>query len=465
MRSQKIFFDLSKLRSNKNLRTNANMVKVLAIGDLHFRKGELHLADLVIQKLNQSIDAMKPDLIVFLGDTLDTHEKIDMNAFNKAIFFFKSLALKYPIVIIIGNHDRPDATTNLTDNSAFFCLRDCKNIYVVDRVMDIGWALPGHTPGLSHNLRFIFVPFVPPGTFDDALGTLEKDFHDPKNPVTAVFAHQTFVGAAHGKTIVRSGDKWPLTNPLLISGHVHSYKVVQPNLIYAGTPYQLSFDDTSDKGVLFCEFTGTANPSIRFVELDIKKKRIVTLTPAEIDSFVPPPDCEVRIEIVGSRSEIDDLTRKGVVTKMRTQGVSVNMTTHKQVNIRNPDNKPFREILLDSIKDDPEASTMYDEIFKSADQPARETNQSRKDNLSNLMKLMNTMGNPSVTAMSPANPNRIADMKGTQPATFDTQPHAPVVFRPSITDVQKSLNASALDEKNKPAPITIQSLLQSALKK
>lgn len=438
------------------------MVRVLCIGDLHFKKNELALADLVIQKLTKAIDENKPDLLVFLGDTLDTHEKIDMKAFNKSISFFKMLALKYPVVLIVGNHDRPDSTTYLTDMSAFYCLRDSKNIYVIDRVMDIEWALG---PNLKP-LRFVFVPYVPPNTFQKALDTLERDFNDQERPVTAVFCHQTFVGAAHGKTTVRSGDRWDEKNPLLISGHIHVHKVVQPNLIYAGTPYQLTFDDESKKGIINCIFTGKAEPEVRFIELDIHRMKSIMLRPEEVDNFVPPNDCQVKVEIVGTRAEIEDLTHRGIINRMRSKGVSVSLMPSQALNSRNPEGKSFRELVLASIQNDPEAREIYDEIFNDPDKPTN-LKVEKKENLSNLLELMKTMAtNPSAipppfsfTGSSP----EIRDIKET-PNYLVNDKGKPVEHKPTLVEMQKSLQASAAVEQEKPSKtIDLQSLINAAI--
>lgn len=365
------------------------MVLIVAIGDLHFKKDTPAMTDLVIAKITEQVTKIRPDIVVLLGDILDTMEKIDQKTQNKAAKFIKHLAsLKsgadefINVVVIIGNHERPDSTNFLTEDSSFYLLKGFPNIHIADRVLSMNWE----TVGVKEKMRFVFVPYVPPGEFHRALDTLEDKVMDPKCTPYTIFCHQEFRGAQIGRYKSKEGDEWPLENPLIISGHIHTRQQVQPNIFYPGTPYQISFHDNSDKVFVIAEYAVGKSPNVNIVPLDIRRKRIITLTPAEVDSFVPPPNCDVQVDIVGSSAEIKALNATGLIPKMRSRGVTVSLSTKSDKNPLNPDNKPFRELLMDMIKDDIMAINIFNRIFAPPQQQQSKIIGPDIGNLSDLMK-------------------------------------------------------------------------------
>jgi calcineurin-like phosphoesterase family protein len=336
------------------------MVLIVVIGDLHFKKDDPSLADKVIFKLKEQIDRVQPDLIVFLGDILDTHEKIDMKMQNKAGRFFKELAAVRPVVILIGNHDRPDGTTYLTEDSCFYLLKGFPNIHIIDHVFSFKFG----TEGTNDLLRFVFVPYVPPGSFHEALDTLpEKVMGDkPESRPACIFCHQEFRGARIGKTASSGGDEWPETNPLIISGHIHSFQMVGKNVIYTGTPHQISYGDQSEKGIVIAEFLPNKPPRIEFLKLGIRKKKVIELKPQEINSFVPPNDCDVKVVVQGEMSELKAIQSTGILASMRGKGIHVSLDVLSVSNPSNPEGKPYKELLLDMIKHNSEMTNIFHDI-------------------------------------------------------------------------------------------------------
>lgn len=342
------------------------MVLVVAVGDLHFKKDNSVLTDLVIHKIIEQLEKIRPDIVVLLGDILDTHEKIDMKTQNRAIRFIKQIAAMksnsdegVQVIITIGNHERPDSTTFCTEDSSFYGLKGFPGIHIADRVLDMKWQ---QTEGQKEATRFIFAPYVAPGMFHELLDTLDEKVMSQNKPA-CIFCHQEFRNAAMGAYKSKLGDEWPESNPLIISGHIHTFQQLQPNIIYAGTPYQQSFSDDGKKGILICEFASGKTPSINFLELEIRKKRTFKLKPSEINSFVPPPNCDIKIDIVGNSSEIKALNTTGIITTMRSKGIHVSLGTEKSINPANPENKPFKSLLLDMIREDADAIIVFNELF------------------------------------------------------------------------------------------------------
>lgn len=334
------------------------MVLVLVIGDLHFKKTNTTVTDLVVHKITENVTKSQPDFVVLLGDILDGHEKIDMKTQIRAMRFIKHIASICPVIVIIGNHDRPTSSVFLTENSCFYGLKDQPNIHIADRVLSFKFETNGVK---NKQLRFIFVPYVPPGSFHEALDMLDDKVMDDR-PI-AIFCHQEFKGARYGGRVSRKGDEWSKTNPLVISGHIHVFSQPQPNIVYVGTPYQTSYKDESAKGLLIAEFLSGKPPVINFMELDIRKKKIIRLKPHEVSNFIPPPNCDIKIMIEGDMDDIKKIQATGVLKKMMGKGIHVSLDPKTIPNPGNPDNKSFKDLLLDMIKNDSEAIDMYNSII------------------------------------------------------------------------------------------------------
>ena len=343
------------------------MVLIVSIGDLHFKKETPAITDLVVSKILEKIEIIRPDIVVILGDMLDSHEKIDMltliktTKFMKAITGVKSKAnLPVAVFMIVGNHERADATTFLTENSSLYTFKDIPNVHVVDRVIPINVEIVNST----ETMRFVFVPYVAPGQFHKALDTLEHKITTPGHIPLSIFCHQEFKGCPLiGGRKSRLGDDWDEKLPLCISGHIHSMQRLQSNIIYAGTPYQQSFSDTSKKGIIISEYMPGKSPVVNFLELNIVHKKIVKLSPAELPNFIPEDGVETQVDIVGTDEEIAQLMNSGIITRMKTRNIKICLSTIQPPNPMNPNNKSIRELLIDMIANDPIERSVFSRIF------------------------------------------------------------------------------------------------------
>lgn len=192
---------------NKNL---------LIIGDTHFKKYDCEF-DVPPKYYN------KNTYLVLLGDILHTHDKIDMFCLKSAISFIEEMSLHFlKVIIIIGNHDRP--------NNKVFCEKDVHPFN-----------------GLSHNKKVIivdvpiifdemlFVPYVEDGRFMECLEKYDMIKTIEDKSIKVVFAHQNFKNAKFNELIVSDcTEEYPLHFPLCISGHIHVEQTVQSNLKYCG---------------------------------------------------------------------------------------------------------------------------------------------------------------------------------------------------------------------------------------
>ena len=102
-----------------------------------------------------------------------------------------------------------------------------------------------------NNEKFIFVPYVPPGRFEEALRTLKDDWIS----ASCIFAHQEFAGCKMGAIVSIEGDKWDIKNPIVISGHIHSKQQPQKNIYYSGSAMQHAFGESAKNIIAFFSFT------------------------------------------------------------------------------------------------------------------------------------------------------------------------------------------------------------------
>ena len=346
----------------------------LAIGDPHFKPNNLKYARQMADKVWKLAVDKNPRFIVILGDTLHTHEKINMFAQKEAVKFILKLSSEFETYLLIGNHDRPDNDHYLTDAHPFTGLKDTiSNLTVVDK-------------GLVKEIdgkKIVFMPYVPDGRFDEALRTLDVDPEDLTG-VSMIFAHQTFKGAKKGAKIAGEDDspvdEWSLDRPPVISGHIHDFDYLQPNLIYTGTPFQHAFGDRDDKTVSLVTIAESGFEHER-VPLDLPVRRTFRVKPQDVPTFKPPVVDDpslVRIVITGTQGDIRTAIKSGFTKAWSTSGYKVAFKYLKDqlsevedsesldVNTwiaRRSVAKSYRTSLLESLKEKPDELAWFNQLF------------------------------------------------------------------------------------------------------
>ena len=117
----------------------------------------------VKKQSNTSENDTEIEIIVIMGDILDTHEKIHTLPFCRAVNFILELSRLKKTFVLIGNHDRMSNNDFLSDEHPFIGIDDNNdNLSIVDKV-------------LVYN-DYLFVPYVPPGRFKEALNTINYDY-------------------------------------------------------------------------------------------------------------------------------------------------------------------------------------------------------------------------------------------------------------------------------------------------
>lgn len=237
-------------------------ISFLVIGDPHFKTSNIKECEKLIEKVCIAVDRCKPEFIVCLGDLLDKHETIHEAPFNVALKFMEELSKRCLTFLIVGNHDYCSNQQFLTDRHPYNALKKWENMIVVDQVKVYQ----------VEELDFVFVPYVPPGRFLEALNTYDMwDMSD------CIFAHQEFYGCKMGPITSVNGDKWSDEYPMVISGHIHNTQTVGSNVHYVGSCMQHAFGESDDKRIWLCELDSDAPQpfSYKKINLKLQKKRIL----------------------------------------------------------------------------------------------------------------------------------------------------------------------------------------------
>jgi len=313
------------------------MTTALVIGDQHFQVSNIKEVELFIEKTEYTVKQKKPDIIVCLGDLLHTHERLHTVAMNKALDFLDMLRQYAPVYSLVGNHDMTSHHNFLTDNHWQNSIKKWDNITVVD---DIHYET-------VNGIKLVFVPYVYPGRFEEALLTTGEDWKHAK----CIFAHQEFFGCKMGAIISEEGDKWPTDYPEIISGHIHMKQRPQPNIYYTGSAMQHAFGESTKNTIALVEFKSQGKYTIEEIDLCLPRKRILYKNFANIKDFViPETDDKIKISLKGTYSEFKTFKKSSQYKKIIKSGIQVVYSCD-----------------VDEIKEEHESmsSLSFDEVLKS----------------------------------------------------------------------------------------------------
>ena len=336
-------------------------IKVLTVGDPHFKVNNVPESNDMTNKLVKVAKHVNPKIIVLLGDILHTHEKIHVTPLMGAEKLVRQMSQIAPTFVLIGNHDRPNNSTYMTDDHAFNAMKQWPNTYIVDdKVLDTN--IGGH--------RFLFVPYVFPSLFMSTLTHEEKGVKDPLVGTSAIFCHQEFLGAKMGAIESRAGDKWNVNDPLIISGHIHDYDRLQDNLIYVGTPMQHAWGDNYNKTISVFTFDKNDEKilwSEDRIDLGLIKREIVYITPEQIHTYEPPIDRLIKLTIRGDEASIIAIKKLEKIKELRNRGININFKITKTDEIRKgPTLKmKYRYRFYSVICQDEKQLSWFNQLFKN----------------------------------------------------------------------------------------------------
>jgi DNA repair exonuclease SbcCD nuclease subunit len=208
-------------------------MKVLFIGDPHLKITRFDLAKQFLTWVDSVVEKHKPDLIVNLGDTFDTHAVLRSEIMTEFMNHVDKCRKIAPYVYLLGNHDmyKPN---DAKYHALSHMVGKIQNFTIIDRIMDYG--------------NITFVPYQ------------HNIDNFPKQTRPLCVAHQDFKGADYGDITTKNG-----VDPLgiegvefIISGHIHKRQRINYDSVtasgrqvfYVGSPFSQSASDINQiKGV------------------------------------------------------------------------------------------------------------------------------------------------------------------------------------------------------------------------
>ena len=284
-------------------------MKVIAIGDPHFKVKNIPKVEIFIEKLLVLIKNENPDFIIVLGDLLHNHERIHSLVLNKAYDFIERLRIEAFTYILVGNHDLINNQQFQTENHWMNGMKEWDNVKVVDKT-----CIRNHG-----NHKFVFCPYVPVGRFNEALATLDESWQD----VSCIFAHQEFYGCKMGAIISEEGDKWNTNLPFVISGHIHVNQKLETGVYYPGSAMQHAFGESAHNIIPIIQF---AKDKYNYKEIDLglTRKKIIYIDSTDLEEFkIPKTKDEIRLTISGTVEQFKTFKKTKKYKKLVTSGIKI----------------------------------------------------------------------------------------------------------------------------------------------
>ena len=293
-------------------------VKILTIGDPHFKIDNIPEVDMFLCRLEALAKETKPDYIICLGDLLHTHERLHTTPLNKAYDFVNRMRMIAKTYVIVGNHDYIQNQQFLTENHWMNAMKEWSNVTIVDKVVCI----------TNKNVNLILCPYVPNGRFEEALNTSLLDW---KVWADCIFAHQEFYGCKMGAIVSVEGDKWADSYPQIISGHIHSKQMPQPNIYYTGSAMQHAFGESEVNVIPIFEFRKGEKYHVDEVDLKLPRKKILYMNMENIDKFVPKQTTDdIKLTLSGNYEEFKAFKKSEKYKEISKSGAKVVFKVEKK---------------------------------------------------------------------------------------------------------------------------------------
>ena len=229
-------------------------MKLLFIGDPHYKPSNVKDTELMESQVLFYIKKLKPDVVINLGDTLDTHERIHIGSLARSVQFMNEISKLTKHVVLIGNHDRKNNSEFLTDVHPFIaCTIITSSNNTSNNIEFVSTGL------VSENI--LYVPYVPNGRFREACDIILKSefkldseliIDKYSDYVKLIVCHQEFKGVKMGGIISEDGDDYKVFDVPIVSGHIHETQVIE-NVLYPGTPMLHGFGSKNVCRLLYAE--------------------------------------------------------------------------------------------------------------------------------------------------------------------------------------------------------------------
>lgn len=227
--------------------------------------------DFIVEKaFKENVDA-----VIFAGDAYKTRDPnpTQQRGFGERI---ARLAKKIPVVLVVGNHDTPNAEGKANTLDIYSAL-EIDNVWVSRKPEYL------EVPTKSGNLQIITLPWLHKNDYKTIAEKLKLLYDKIKSSSPAIFlSHAEVQGASYGseKGLAIAND---VTIPLpllqdkrlnyVALGHIHKHQVLSkdPLIVYSGSPQRIDFgEEKEEKGICLVEITKT-NSQFTFIPTNARK--------------------------------------------------------------------------------------------------------------------------------------------------------------------------------------------------
>ncbi len=225
------------------------------------------------------------DALVFAGDAYKTRDPnpTQQRGFGERI---KRAAHKMPVVLVVGNHDTPNAEGRANTLDIYSAL-EIDNVWVSrhPELLNI--------PTKSGNLQVITLPWLHKNDYKTVGEKLQLLYDKIKSDSPAIFlSHAEIEGASYGseKGMAIAND---VTIPLSLLqdrrlnyvalGHIHKHQVLSkptdsPLIVYSGSPHRIDFgEEKEDKGVCLVDIDDNQRASFEFIKTNCRQFLTITI--------------------------------------------------------------------------------------------------------------------------------------------------------------------------------------------
>lgn len=322
------------------------MLNILCIGDIHIKTKNFPDINIFLKELEDHLKKKRYDLIISMGDTLDTHKRLDSDCLNKATEYFLMLEKYSPVFLIVGNHDYINNSQYLTDKHWLNGFKHTKYRFtVVDTVVDVN----------INGFRIVLVPYVPDGMFHKALcEKLGDDYYESVDKPDIIFGHQMFNDVSLGGIDKFVNAEYWDKKIQVVSGHIHNRQILK-DVYYTGSALQHSFGETEDKTVAHVILSKNEKNEkkieIKEIAFDLPVRKIVYSDISEIEEKLTELDIEnpllkFKLSIRGDANEYKsfiktklyrDYEKKGVKFDFKGEFKDVFYKQMEKLNIKEPE--------------------------------------------------------------------------------------------------------------------------------